>query len=271
MAPAASDPSSPASLGDPRLPGAAALLVAAVLVASPLVLYPHAGQTAYDHSVEPIDRSEVPEEVVVRDYADLSPEAQAAVDAALADPDGSATVYGEANKPPEFFYSDYADYGRGIYVIEKDGGLYRLTTAAAGGIFPRNVFETAALVLTGAAVGLAGAVGWRQERRRVPAGFAVGGLAALGLVVAPFPAGSPLGVLDSIGGLLFVPVAWGAVGATHDVRTALGAAAALAAGVGALALATTTGGLTLIAVVTAVFVGVAAALGAAGRRAWAAL
>lgn len=132
-------------------------------------------------------------------------------------------MFGEANRPPEFFYSDYADHGQGIYVIEKGGQLYRLETFAAGWIFPRNAFETAALVLTGLAVGLAGAVGWRRERRRVPAGFAVGGLATLGLVVAPFPAGSPLGVCDSVGVLLAVPVAWGAVGATHDARTALGA------------------------------------------------
>ncbi|MEF8819524.1 MAG: hypothetical protein V5A31_06045 [Haloferacaceae archaeon] len=96
-------PALPRPLDGPRVPSLAALLVAVALLVSPLVLYPHAGQDEYDHSVERIDESEVPEEVTVRRYENLSAEAQRAVDRAVAAPDGSATVYGETNKPPEFF------------------------------------------------------------------------------------------------------------------------------------------------------------------------
>ncbi len=261
-------PALPQPLDDSRTPSLAALLVAVALLVSPLVLYPHAGQDEYDHSVEQIDKSEVPEEVTVRRYENLSAEAQRAVDRAVAAPDGSATVYGETNKPPEFFYSDYADYGRGIYVIEKGGTYYRLTTFAGGGLFPRGLFETTALVFVAAAVGVAGAAGWREGRRRVPTGFAVGGLAVLALAAVPVPPAGPLSALDPFGLLLAAPLAWLAVGATGERATALGAAGL--AGGGALLGATllTTGGVTLIVGVVGVLVVGAALVGAAGR--WAA-
>ena len=255
----------PPPLDDPRAPSLAALLVALLLLGSPLVLYPHAGQAEYDHSVERIDRSEVPEEVTVQQYENLSPAAQRAVDRAVAAPDGSATVYGEANEPPDFFYSDDADYGRGIYVIERGGTNYRLTTYAGGGIFPRGVFETAALVLVAAAVGVAGAAGWRDRRRRVPTGFAVGGLAVLALAAAPVPHAGPLSALDPFGLLLAAPAAWLAVGATQDGATAL--VGAVLAGGGALGAATllTTGGVTLFVGITSALVVIAAVVGALGR------
>jgi hypothetical protein len=255
----------PAPLDDPRAPSLAALAVALLLLlASPLVLYPHAGQSQYDHSVERVDRSEVPEEVTVRGYEDLSSEAQRAVDRAITSPDGSATVYGESNRPPEFFYSDYADYGRGIYVIEKQGTYYRLTTSAGGGLFPSGVFETGALVLVAAAVGVAGAAGWRDERRRVPAGFAGGGLAVLALAAAPVPHTGPLSALDPFGLLLAAPLAWLAVGTTHDGPTALGTAAVAAGGAILAAFLLTTGGATLFVGVVGALV-VAALVGALGR------
>lgn len=253
------------ALDDPRAPAASALLVALFLLASPLVLYPHAGQSQYDHSVERIDQSEVPEEVTVRQYEELSPAAQRAVDRAVADPEGSATVYGEANRPPEFFYSDHASYGNGTYVIERGGTCYRLTTYAGGGIFPEGVFETAALVLVAGAVGVAGAAGWRDERRRVPAGFAVGGLAVLALAAAPVPRAGPLSALDPFGLLLAAPLAWLAVGASHDGPTALGAAAVAGGGAILAAFRLTTGGATLFVGAVGALVLVAALVGALGR------
>jgi hypothetical protein len=258
-------PALPLPLDDPRAFSLAALLVAVALLASPFVLYPHAGQSQYDHSVERIDQNEVPEEVTVRQYEDLSPEAQRAVDRALADSDGSASVYGEANRPPEFFYSDYADYGNGIYLIQKDEAYYRLTTYAGGGLFPFGVFETVALVLVAAAVGLSGATGWCDRRRRVPAGFAVGGLAVLALAAAPVPHAGPLSALDPFGILLAAPLAWLTVGATHDGATVLGAGAVTAGGAILAAFLLTTGGATLFVGVVGTLVVIAALFGALGR------
>lgn len=258
-------PALPPPLNDPCASSLATLLVALLLLGSPLVLYPHAGQAQYGHSIERIDESEVPAEVTVREYEDLSPEAQRAVNRALADPDGSATVYGEANVPSEFFYSDYADYGQGIYVVEKSGTYYRLETFAGGGLFPTGIFKTAALVLVAAAVGVAGAAGWRDGRRRVPAAFAVAGLAVIPLAAAPVPHAGPLSPLDPFGLLLAAPLAWLAFGATHDGPTTL-AGAALAGGTAILAASLlTTGGATLVVSVVGALVVGTALVGSLGR------
>jgi hypothetical protein len=255
------------ALDDPRVPSLAALLVALLLLASPFVLYPQVGQAEYDHSIERIDQREIPGEADVRQYEDLSPEAQGAVDRSLADPDGSATVYGEANEPPEFFYSDYTDYGRGIYVIQKDGTYYRLTTYAGGGLLPTGLITAAALALTGVAVGAAGVAGWGRERTRTPLVFAGGGLAVLAAAVASFSPAGPFGAADLFVPLLAVPVAWLAVGATHDGETTLtGAVVAVVAVTGAV-LVGGRGGPT-IPLVLGLVGALAAGVGGAGR--WAA-
>lgn len=79
---------------DRRLAALLALLVAVPLVATPLYAFPDAGQPSYAHSIEPIDQGEIPDDVTVYQYADLSPEAQQAIDAALASDDGRAVVTG---------------------------------------------------------------------------------------------------------------------------------------------------------------------------------
>ncbi|MFB6304246.1 MAG: hypothetical protein ABEH47_03695 [Haloferacaceae archaeon] len=251
---------------DRRVPALAALLVAALLVATPLYLYPHAGQDEYHHSVERIDRSEIPSEVEVRHYETLSDEGKRAFDAALADPEGRAVVHGEANRPPEFFYSDYADYGQGIYVIEKGGEYYRLETYAGGGLFPADLFAAAALAVLAGAVALVGAVGWRRERTREPAVAAGGGLAVLvAVAAADATAGNVVGLLVALGAAV---LGWFGVGATHRPAAALGGAAGVGSLLVAVTLAARTGGtVTLVAGVAVVLV-VATGLGAVGRWGW---
>jgi hypothetical protein len=163
---------------DRRLAALLALLVAVPLLATPLYAFPAAGQPAYSHSIESIDRSEVPDDATVYQYADLSPEAQQAVDAALESEDGNAVVRGEANEPPEFFYSDTVQWGEGRYVVEKGGDSYELTTYAAGGIDFSPVTERL-LQLLGLLVGVVGLVGTRYDRERTAT--AVAGVAALPL------------------------------------------------------------------------------------------
>jgi len=252
---------------DPPVPAVAALLVAVLLVGTPLYLFPHAGQAEYHHSVERIDEGEIPPEVEVRHHANLSAAGQRAFDAALADPDGSAVVHGEANRPPEFFYSDYADYGRGIYVVEKGGEYYRLETYAGGGLFPGELYAAVALALLGGAVATVGAVGWRHGRTRDPAVAAVGGLVVLVAVAA---ANAGLGdVAGLLLALLAVPVGWFAVGTACPARPALGGSAAAAALLVVATWATGTGGpFTLVTVLAALAVGAAglAVAARAGRR-----
>lgn len=251
---------------DDRVPAVAALLVAALLVTTPLYLFPHAGQDEYDHSVERIDESEVPSEIEVRHYGNLSAEGKRAFDAALSDPEGDATVYGEANRPPEFFYSDHTDYGRGIYVIQKGGDYYRLETYAGGGLFPGELFAAVALALLGGAVALVGATGWRHGRTRTPAVAGGGGLAVLAAVAAADAgAGDIAGFLIA---LLAVPVAWGAIGATHRPRTALGGAAASGGLLVAAALPVGTGGPVAVVTGIAAILVLAAGLGAVARAGW---
>lgn len=214
---------------DRRLPALFALAVALLLLANPLYLYPHAGQPEYSHSIERIDASEIPDEAAVLNYTDLSPNAKRAVDKALASPDNDAVVYGEANKPPEFFYSDYAEVGQGIYFIYKDGTYYQLTTYAGGGLFPIDLWLRWGMFLFGACLATLGVRSLRDERRRVPAAF--GGLGALFVAVAG--AG-----VEPYGGLgLFAAILLGSVAALVTVGYLLRSrTAAAVAGVFALAL-----------------------------------
>ncbi|MFB6280410.1 MAG: hypothetical protein ABEH40_00110 [Haloferacaceae archaeon] len=251
---------------DRRVPAVAALLVAALLVGVPAVLFPHAGQPEYHHSVERIDRGEVPPEVEVGSYANLSPAAKRAFDAALADPGGEATVYGEDDRPPEFFYSDYADYGRGIYAVEKGGRYYRLTTHAGGGLFPADLFTRTALGLLAGAVAAAGVAGWRRDRTREPAVAAGGGAAVLGGVVAadaaaggrPRPPGRRRGRPPRLGGGRRDPPAGDGTGRGDRRRGVLVVAARVADGGGTVVLPLGVAGAVVIA----------AGLGVVGRAGW---
>jgi hypothetical protein len=74
---------------------------------------PHPFQPEYDHFVRPTSESGIPADAKVLKFTDLSPAAQRAFVTALQSSNGVATVYGEANKPPEFFYSDYSHLNRG--------------------------------------------------------------------------------------------------------------------------------------------------------------
>jgi hypothetical protein len=168
---------------DRRLAALVALLVAVPLLAAPLYAFPAAGQPSYAHSIEPLDRSEIPDDVTVYRYDDLSPEAQQAVDAALESDDGRAVVRGESNEPPEFAYSDTTFWGDGRYAVEKGGDHYELTTNAAGGIDFSPVTERL-LQLLGLLVAVVGLVGARYDRERTATAVAgVAGLPLAGTVV----------------------------------------------------------------------------------------
>lgn len=110
-----------------------ALLVGASLVGAPVTMADWGQQAS--HHVEPVDADEVDDEVPVLQYESLSPAAQNAVLSAIQSPDNQHTVYGREDFPEEFFYSDYAAPGQGVYVIEYEGQQYRLQTFATGG-FP---------------------------------------------------------------------------------------------------------------------------------------
>ncbi|MFC5368355.1 hypothetical protein [Salinirubrum litoreum] len=163
---------------DRRLATLVVLLVAVPLVAAPLVAFPTADQPTYVHDIEQIDEREIPADVTVQQYDDLSPEARQAIDSALASDDGTAVVRGEANEPPEFAYSDTTFWGDGRYAVEKNGEHYELTTYAAGGIDVSPITERL-LQLLGLFVGVAGIVGVHDGRERTAT--AVAGVAAVPL------------------------------------------------------------------------------------------
>lgn len=213
---------------DRRVPVALALVVALLLVANPLYLFVHAGQPAYDHSVLRIDSSDVPEDVTVREYGDLSPEARRALDAALASPDGYATVYGEANRPPEFVYTDAPEHGQGMYAIEKGGQYYRLTTYSGGGLLPVDLFAAVALALVGPAVGAAGVDGYRRGRSRlaaVAAGY--GGVAVLAVAATAVGVDTFWALVPAVAALL---VGYAGVGALVAEEVSVAVASVAVAG-----------------------------------------
>ncbi|QLG61671.1 hypothetical protein [Halorarum salinum] len=110
-----------------------AVLVALSLVGSPATMADWGEQASF--SVEPVERSEVDGETPVLRYETLSSDARSAVRRAVESPDGHHVVYGSGDRPEEFFYSDYAVPGQGVYAVVYEGRHYRLTTYAAGG-FP---------------------------------------------------------------------------------------------------------------------------------------
>ncbi|QLG28188.1 hypothetical protein HUG10_11780 [Halorarum halophilum] len=156
----------------PRLALGLALLVAVPLVGNSALLALPADPPAHRHSIEPIEESDVPSEAEIHQYDDLSPEARHVIDAALASSDGHTTVTGEANRPPEFHYSDYAQYGSGMYVIEKGGTYYELTTYAGTSIDVRPI-QRGLFVALGFAVVFVGVAGYRAGMGYVPVVVAV--------------------------------------------------------------------------------------------------
>lgn len=190
----------------------AGVLLAVALVASPLVVVPHAGQQAYSHDIERVSESTVPPEADVLVYDQLSPAAQTAIDDALTD-DG--VVYG--TRAPEFAYSDYTALGHGRYYVRRGDTYYRLLTMAGGGLFPVDLFVAIGLVGLGLAVGFATAVGRRCERSRLTTAATVGGGVVLLIASVPRLQPSTLGlpgrfVLAGLAAIAAVGVALAAVG-----------------------------------------------------------
>jgi len=147
-----------------------AVVVAASLVAAPVTMADWGQQAS--HSVEPVEQSD--DEVPVLQYESLSPGAQDAVRSAVESPDGQHTVYGREDFPEEFFYSDYAAPGQGIYVIEYEGQQYRLRTFAGGRLpFVYWLFELPS-VSFGALLGLAGVRLRRGDARPATVATAAG-------------------------------------------------------------------------------------------------
>jgi hypothetical protein len=170
-----------------RAVGLTALLLAVVLVVNPAYL--SFWHTHYSHSVENVPETQVPEETDILAYGDLSPEGQRAFQKAVEN-DGSYLVYREGNVPEEFFYSDYARLGKGIYYVEYRGDHYRLSTAAGGG-FPFDYwFYEALLAAFGLAVGVVGRRTYRGSSPWPAVALVVLGVALL--LASPltrFPAG----------------------------------------------------------------------------------
>lgn len=71
--------------------------------------------------------------------------------------------------------------GQGIYFIAKDGTYYRLTTFAAGGLFPIDLWLQWGLLLFGACLAVVAGRALRDDREWIPAVF--GGLGAGYLVI----------------------------------------------------------------------------------------
>lgn len=129
---------------------------------------PHPFQPEYGHSVERVAESEVPDEADVLAFADLSANAKDAFRAAVRSPDGHATVYGAGNEPREFFYSDHASLGQGLYYVEYQGAYYELYTFAGGGLGHLAELFFLALASGGVLALAIGGASLRRERPRLP-------------------------------------------------------------------------------------------------------
>lgn len=203
-------------MSPPRLPIVVfALLVALSLVAAPVTMGDWGEQASF--SVEPIDKSQIRDDVPVIRYESLDRPAQEAVRSAIESPDHATVVYGTEDWPDRFFYSDHVSPGNGMYVIVYDGQHYRLTTYAGGGFaFVYWLYELP-FALYGILLGIVAVAGFR----RTVGAPAVAAAAVPGFVfhlLGPefdFPLLSPvqyigLGVLATLG--LLAVLAWLLVG-----------------------------------------------------------
>ena len=189
------------------------LVLAAALVANPLYL--SFWHTQYSHSVDRVARTDVPEEADVLSYETLSSDARRAFRKAVEN-GGSYVVYRRSDRPEEFFYSDYASLGQGLYYVQYRGDYYRLYTGAGGGFPFVYWFYEGVLAAFGLAVGV---VGYRTYLGGSPwpsVGLTAAGVALL--LAGPltrFPAGEGVWknaviLAAAVGGAVAVGVrAWG--------------------------------------------------------------
>jgi len=189
------------------IPALALIAVGLVALAAGTLAFPHAGDPAYVHTVEPISREEVPAEVNVTNYSDLSPNGKAAFRTAVASSDGSYVVRSEAEKPPEFFYSDYSVPGRGLYVVRYESDYYRLSTSAGGGFGFVAYGVKVALWAIGGLFVLVGGLSVATGRPRPALAVWVGAAGALGaFALGPF-VGLGFVPMSPVAALAFVAVA----------------------------------------------------------------
>lgn len=179
-----------------------AVVVGVLLVASPLYMFPHAGEDEHLHLVEQISSEDIPADETVIAYESLSASAKAAFDNARENEGSVTKTYGQDTDPPEFIYVDESQY----YYIKDGGQFYRLETMM-GSLEPTiQRFLEVGMVLLGFVIGGIGIHATRSPRPRRSIAFALYG----GLVLtvptygfAPGPFGDEdLGLVLIIFGLL---------------------------------------------------------------------
>lgn len=113
-------------MGRRRVSALFAVIAALSLVGAPVTMADWGEQASF--SAEHIDKSQVSEGMPILQYENLSADAQNAVRHTIESPDGYYTVYGHEDWPDQFFYSDYAAPGHGMYAVVYEGQYYRFTT-----------------------------------------------------------------------------------------------------------------------------------------------
>lgn len=114
------------ALMDPRQVGALLLVVGLLVVAHPLYLWPHFGQTPYTVEVAPAAGDDLAEDATVLAYEELPADAQRAFDAALEN--GRVELFSEADAAAiEGLGGDGETY------VRKDGSVYRVSLYHADG------------------------------------------------------------------------------------------------------------------------------------------
>lgn len=139
--------------------GTVFLVAGLAIAAAGFVVVPHPGAAESHHTVEQTTEDEVPERFDVTLFDELSSEAKTAFERALTN-DGRHTAYGDANRPPEWRYTDNAGY----YYVRYEGSVYEVVTFGGSSAFFDYVIVSLFLVpgLVMAGVG----VRWRRRGSR---------------------------------------------------------------------------------------------------------
>ena len=110
------------------IPSLILALVGLLVIIHGIQAIPHPGEPEYQHQIESVSATEIPNEANVLNYSELSSDGQRVVSEIIQSDNNQFVIHGRSNKPAEFTYSDHQEVNHGIHYISYQSNYYELTT-----------------------------------------------------------------------------------------------------------------------------------------------
>jgi len=149
------------------IPSLILALVGLLVIIHGIQAIPHPGEPEFQHQIESVSATEIPNEANVLNYSELSSNGQRVVSETIQSDNTQFITYGRSNKPAEFTYSDHQEVNHGIYYISYQSNYYKLTTTQGSSGTLDLVFLSGYVLIGGVAIGIA-LYSIRSERLRLP-------------------------------------------------------------------------------------------------------